>query len=539
MSQSTGFSQSISKRSFSALPLRAACLWLPLLSSAALFAQSTPAPPTSTPPGKSDAQHTAEIERRLNEVTNALDQTQQTLEQSLREIQRLRAELAALRAQATSGSATPAAAIEATTTPSATPSAVSTSAAPQDDIKVLQEQQEIQQAEIQQHEQSKVETVSKYPLRISGLFLFNAFSNAGVVDNTDLPTLALTRFPGASHGSAGANLRQTILALHVTGPKIGGAQSSAEMSVDFFGGIVTNSSGYSYSAGSLRMRQSHTDLDWKKTTLQIGYTEPLIAALSPTSYASVAAPALSASGNLWTWSPQLRVEHRLSLSEHHQIGLEGGLIYPETPGYSSFQLDSPIEASRRPGYEGRISYRANADTPHPFVLGVGAYSGSQFYNSTTKIRAWAVTGDWQIPLLKWLNLTGEAYRGRAIGGLGGGAYKDVLMGTDPVTAANKTVGADTAGGWSQLKVRFAQTLEANAMFGLDNVFASNFREITLPSTASPLQSYARTSSVAGNLIFRPKTYLILSPEYRRIQSWRYSGSPNVANIFTISAGYQF
>jgi hypothetical protein len=43
----------------------------------------------------------------------------------------------------------------------------------------------------------------------------------------------------------------------------------------------------------------------------------------------------------------------------------------------------------------------------------------------------------------------------------------------------------------------------------------------------------------GNLIFRPKTYLILSPEYRRIWTWPIHGSASTADIFTLSAGYQF
>jgi hypothetical protein len=45
--------------------------------------------------------------------------------------------------------------------------------------------------------------------------------------------------------------------------------------------------------------------------------------------------------------------------------------------------------------------------------------------------------------------------------------------------------------------------------------------------------------VFGNVIFRPKTYLILSPEYRRIWTWPIYGTVNTADIFTLSAGYQF
>ena len=47
------------------------------------------------------------------------------------------------------------------------------------------------------------------------------------------------------------------------------------------------------------------------------------------------------------------------------------------------------------------------------------------------------------------------------------------------------------------------------------------------------------SYFGGPLLVNPKTYLILSPEYRRIRTWPYSGPANIANIFTITAGYEF
>ena len=369
------------------------------------------------------------------------------------------------------------------------------------------------QAEIKQHEQIKVETVSKYPLRVTGLVLFNAFANAGVVDDAKLPTLALPRNPSSSHGSVGATLSQTLLALEATGPRLGSARSSAEVSIDFFGGASSNVYGYNSTAGLVRMRQSQMSLDWDKTTVQASFMEPLISPLSPTSYATVAQPALAGSGNLWTWSPQLRVEQRVPISDRQRIAFEAGLIDPPSPGYTSIQLDSPVEASRRPGYEGRVSYHVDGTgaITSPFVFGVGVYSSRQFYNSTTRVHSWAVTGDWQVPLSKWFELTGEIYRGRALGGLGGGAYKDTLTGTDVITGLTRMIGVDAVGGWSQLKVRLNSTFETNAMFGLDNALSRNFDGLILSSSSYPLQLYARSTTVVGNVIFRPKTYLILSP----------------------------
>jgi len=462
------------------------------------------------------------------------------LEKSTAEIQRLHAEIDALRAQRATGAAT--AEVTARSLPAKVDHPIANDSAPPKDLASLSEQVDALQAEIKQHDQIKVETASKYSLRVSGLVLFNAFSNAGVVDNIELPMFALPRTPGASHGSVGASMRQTVLGLEGVGPRLWSARSSADISIDFFGGVTLNQFGYSASPGLVRIRQTSLTLDWDKTTVQAGITTPLISPLSPTSYATVAQPALTGSGNLWTWSPQVRVEQRIPVSDQHSFALEAGLIYPKSPNYTSTQLDSPIEASRRPGIEGRVSYHAHdpaIGNTRPFVLGVGAYSANEFYNSVTRIRAWAVTGDWQIPITKWFDLSGEIYRGKAIGALGGGAYKDVLTGTDTLTGLTRTTGVDSVGGWSQLKLRFSPTVEANAMFGMDDALARNFDGLILTTAANPFELYARNQSVAGNVIFRPKTYLILSPEYRRILTWRYTGSANIANIFSLTAGYQF
>jgi hypothetical protein len=517
-----------------------ACLCWHILSSATLRGQVSAPQPHSDSLSVAQAQRVTDIENRLDAVTDALAQAQDALQKSMLEIETLRGQLAAVRGQtatvANDSHESPVLKVSS----DSSPAAGNPARPPQDDLEALREEQEAMQAEIAQHEQIKVESASKYPLRLTGLVLFNAFSNAGVVDNVYLPTLALPRVPGHSHGSAGANMEQTLVGLEATGPKFAGARSFADISMDFFGGTTTNAYGYSAPTAQVRLRQAQVSLDWNKTTVQAAYTVPLISPLSPTSYATVAEPAFAASGNLWTWSPQVRVEQRVDLSDERSLALEAGLIDAESPGYTSIQLESPVEASRRPGYEGRISYHDRA-TPsaHPFVLGIGGYSAEQYYSSSSQIHAWAATADWQIPILKWFEVTGEAYRGRAIGGLGGGLYKDIVEVTNPATGLPQINGVETVGGWSQLKVRFSPTLETNAAFGLDDALSGNFYGIIPAPGTSPTQQYARNSSVMANIIFRPKTYLIFSPEYRHLLTWPYAGSANVANVFTLSAGYQF
>src|ERR1019366_6706142 len=148
----------------------------------------------------------AAIERRLDQVTAALSHTQQALEESLAEVRKLHAELNELQPHP-DHAAEPSEIGNATTSTSNVAGGTSSSS---DDLAAIREQQETLQAEIKQHDQIKVETVSKYSVRVDGLVLFNAFSNAGVVDDAGLPSIALPRNPGSSHGSAGVLMRQSI-----------------------------------------------------------------------------------------------------------------------------------------------------------------------------------------------------------------------------------------------------------------------------------------------------------------------------------------
>jgi hypothetical protein len=375
---------------------------------------------------------------------------------------------------------------------------------------------------------------------VTGLLLFNSFINRGSVDNIDLPEAALSNQNNTtSNGSAGATFRQTILGLQGYGPRIGGARTSANVDLDFFAGLAYSS--YATSAGTVRMRTASITLDWTYDSIQAGLVAPLISPLSPSSYAMVAEPALAGAGNLWTWAPQLRYAHQIPLQSGRRLQLEFGLWDPPTAGYSTnelFRIPSPSEASKQPGYESRVSYGTFAGE-HPFQIGLSGYYSRQSYSGNQSVDSWAATTDWRFPIGSRLEISGEGYRGKALGGLGGGVYKDALFGVYSATGLNAYRGLNAIGGWTQLKARFTQSLEANASIGLDNGYASDFHEFIFPPTVTSTQLRARNKMVFGNIIFRPKTYLIVSPEYRRIWTWPIYGTVNTADIFTLSIGYQF
>jgi hypothetical protein len=506
-------------RYFAAKLLARLLLGLTLVS---LHAQTAPQPSTSA-----DAR-AGQLEQRLETISSALVDARQRLDQSLQQIQQLQQELAAIKQQLPAVQNVPS---ESSSNVADPLTALKKS------VTDIQERQETLEAQVKLHDQTKVESDSKYPVRLTGLILFNAFSNRGNVDNIDLPAIAVPQPAGGSSGSLGAGLRQSILGIEASGPRIAGARTSANVSMDFFAGLAY--ANFGTSAGIARMRTASVDLDWSRDSVQAGLVSPLISPLSPSSYATVAEPGMAWAGNLWTWAPQLRYAHQFVQEDKH-VQLEFGLWDPPSSGYNTSDVlrsPSPGEASRQPAYETRVSY-GTSSADRGLQLGLGGYYSRQHYPNNSN-DAWAVTTDWRLPLSPRFELSGEGYRGRSLGGLGGGVYKDVLYGTYPVTGEAAAVGLNAIGGWTQFKSRFTRSLETNAAIGQDNGYASDFHSIVLPSTATALQLRARNRMVVANLIYRPKTYLIFSPEYRRIWTWPIYGQGSTADIFTLSMGYQF
>lgn len=496
-------------------------------------------------PGSTD-QRAAQLKQRVETISASLAETQKQIEQSQRQMMQLQKEFLQLRQQMSAAS--PESSLPLSASSSVSSVALSCSAfATAPDVSAasaIEERQQTIEAALKLHDQTKVESTSKYPIRLTGLILFNGYSNIGVPDNTDMPAFAIRETPSSGNGNLGAGLRQTILGIEGNGPSIAGARTSANISVDFFSNVSYTS--YGTSAGVVRMRAGSIDLDWANDSVQAGLVTPLISPLSPTSFATVAEPSMAGAGNLWTWAPQVRYTHRIGLRNGRRLQAEFGLWDSPSAGYNAnqfFRTSSPGEFAKKPAYETRFSYSAAGD--HGLQIGVGgyysrqAYPGYQGYLGTETLDSWASTADWQIPLGRHFELSGEGYRGRAIGGLGGGVYKDVVTGTNPRTGANDLHGLNAIGGWTQWKTRFTPSLETNFSIGQDNGFARDFHAVVLSPTGSATQLRARNKMVVGNLIFRPKTYLILSPEYRRIWSWPITGAGSTLDVVTLSVGYQF
>jgi hypothetical protein len=175
---------------------------------------------------------------------------------------------------------------------------------------------------------------------------------------------------------------------------------------------------------------------------------------------------------------------------------------------------------------------------HPLTFGVAGYYGRQNWSWGRDVDAWAGMTDWQIPILRRLALSGEFYRGRGAGGLGAGIGRAVLFGGDPYDSTTSIRGLDSAGGWSQLKFQLTPKLELNGVFAEDDAFAGDVRGFAVDANNfSPI--LGRNRGALGNLVYRPRSDLLLSAEFRRLHTFPIYDSASVTNQINLSMGILF
>ncbi|MBV8674477.1 MAG: hypothetical protein JOZ33_13670 [Acidobacteriaceae bacterium] len=447
-----------------------------------------------------------------------LAEMRQELKQSRQEVEELKKEVGELREELAAGSAGGAENLK-------------------EAVDQLRDDQQVIQSQVKTLDQVKVESESKYPLRLTGMVLFNSFVVDGAVDNPILPLIALPRTPVWVHHSLGATLEQTQLGLSATGPKLWNARTSADIATDFFSSSYTTIP--PPTGMNLRLRTASVYLDWKKNQVSAGQQTPLITPLSPTSFATVGVPALAWAGNLWTWLPQATFIQRAMIRDSSHAVFGFGLLDPEAGDVTGEQAYGVNRRNLQPGYEGRIAYEWG-DPSRPYELGGSGYYTRQLYYGSGTIQNqaldfWAGTADWRVPIPRVGELSGEFYRGRGLGDLGGGAFKNVVV----EYGSNYASGLNATGGWAQWKSRLSPSLEVNAYFGMDNAQASQVRNQVPAANATPYSYLVKNQSTAANIIFRPKTYLVFSGEYRYLKSWYTYGPANEAQNLDLTMGYLF
>lgn len=402
----------------------------------------------------------------------------------------------------------------------------------------LEEEYQLLSGKIDDQYQTKVESASKYRVRLSGIVLLNLFSNRGTVDNIDFPSLAYENRAGSSGGSFGGTLRQSQVGLEVFGPHLFGARTRGDVQMDFGGGFSESPNGVT--SGLFRLRTGTMRMDWEKTSIVAGQDGLFFSPNSPTSFSSLAVPALSYAGNLWSWVPQLRIEHRVSVGEDSGFLFQGGILDPlsgQPPTNSYYRQPQAGELSRQPAYASRVAW-----TQHffgqPLEVGAGGYYSRQDYGFGRTVDAWSGMADLDMPLPHHFELSGKFYRGRGVGGLAGGIGRSVLFSDNPYLPATQVQALNSIGGWAQLKYRATSTLEFNGAFGQDNPYAADVRAFPF-SQAYGDPTLVRNQGSFINAIYRPRSDLLLSAEYQYIRTFTIDNSAYSASHISLSMGVLF
>jgi hypothetical protein len=355
----------------------------------------------------------------------------------------------------------------------------------------------------------------------SATVLMNGFYTSDKTNNSDLPQFAVRQDASDSFPSegVGGTLRQTRVQARAFAAGVLGGEFTALVDVDFFGGQQPSNGGRTFPL--LRIRRAWARMNWDRFRVMAGQEAPPIAELNPSSLASIGLSSLSSSGNLWLWIPQLRLTGDLNGGEGARLYLEGAVLAPT--GYTAQGpfLTQPdrAEQSRRPYLQSRLGVRWG-QSGAPGELSVGGHLGwiSTTGDSLLDSRAAAVM--LQLPLGRVFELRGEAFTGKAIAGLGGGAIGQNL--------GRNGVPVRTKGGWAQLLIKPTPEWELGGSYGIDDPKDTDLDTATMR---------LKNETVEGHIHWRPAP-LILGLEYRHITT-TYAPGEATAGHLNLALGAEF
>ncbi len=382
----------------------------------------------------------------------------------------------------------------------------------------LQRAVEQLEGQVQTHEQAKVGSRLGNYVQLSGMVLFNAFGTDARVNNADVPQYVESPqdSTGMPNNSLGAAVRQTRIGLTVSGVRAIGAQLSADLQADFYGGSIGGSLN-----PVLHIRTAVARLDWPHIGLMVGQDKPLVSPQIPVSYAATGIPEFAESGNLWAWIPQARLT--LETGRSFRVGIQGAALAPQVwkdyDQLGATYLDTATTAmkSGRPFVEGRF-YLDWGDGDLESQIGAGIHRGWYATAGDSMLVSAAYTVDGRVALGEHVLILGEGFfNGQALAGLGGGGVgQNWGKGGVPLR---------TQGGWGQLNIRPTFAWEIGGGYGTD---APNTDD--LDPAANPR---GKNVVMEGHVHWKPGGGLLFGAAYRRIETTYPAGTlaANHVNVF--------
>lgn len=437
-------------------------------------------------PGMLAAQTAAPDLQQIMQRLDRLEKQNAALEE---EVHQLRQDLSAARAPA----------------PSTAPASTSAPA--------LDEKVAVDENRLDEMAQSKVEASQHFPIRVTGMALFNGFLNSRGSGGQEYPLYA---WPG-SQASGGGSFYQTTLGLEYSGPQTFlGGKVYGSVYMDFAGG-----SGSPLDLG-FRLRTGEIRIDWADRSIMAGLESPIFAPRSPASLAQVEFPALAAAGNLWLWVPQVRFEQRIHFTGQTGVRAQVGVV--QTSEVQPYQPGGASPEPARPGIEGRFEFyhRFSRD-----VDGRRIEIAPGFHTSVTHVAGSSVSSnlfslDWFANPLSKLEFTGAFFSGQNVAPVGGLEGFTILPSGLVIPVRSK-------GGWAQVTVPATSRLAFHFFSGLEN------------GRTADLESYAigRNWVYGANLFYRLAPNVLLGPEVSQARTTYIDSKVRLNNHYDLALAYLF
>ncbi len=372
----------------------------------------------------------------------------------------------------------------------------------------VEERLQVQESRTAEQAQAKVEASQRFPIRLTGMALFNGFLNSKGSGGNEYPTVAV---PG-DLGSGGATLRQTVIGLDYNGPRtVWGGTVSGSLRLDLFGGNGQALNQY------VRLRTGTVRLEWKDRGFLAGVDKPIISPREPDSLAQVATSPLSGAGNLWMWVPQVRFEQDFHFGHDAGIRAQVGVIQTHETAASSYGPFGQVTGSTayyepaRPGLETRLEFFGGSDRRIELAPGL---HHSVSHVAGVSVASHVYSADWYARPWRPLEFTGAFFSGRNVTPLGAGAIRQGVI----LVAPGRAFAVHSLGGWGQLTYRPIPRLWFNLFSG-----QQDDRNLGLPPGA-----IGKNLVVGANLFYRLAPNVLASLETSQIRT-NYIGAGTVLN----------
>lgn len=437
------------------------------------------------------------VDEQLHEMRQAIQDLQQqvkTLREQLRETQgalaRTEPTPAANHAKASmpSGPTSPPQSASSATAPRTAPASPQTEETPTQQAQAVKKIPMLE-SEIADLAQVKVESNSRFPVKIFGSIVMDASFNSAGVNWLDNPTLPASTPSGAvAPSSFSMSVRQSRLGAIVNGPTLGGWKTSGLVMVDFFAGSTA------FVPDTVmpvpRLLYGYARLERGQTVIEIGQDQMILAPENPTSIAALAFPEFYLAGNLYSRAVQARIQQTLGAGKNGEFVATAGVVDTDSSDANTIAELSPPGSSNepphRPAAQARLAWKWHASDSQRFEIGASGHRGSERF-PTGSMPSWAGALDFNAQDGRF-GIAGEWYAGRNLAAFGGAIGQF----------------AKSTGGWGEVCLKANERLSFNSGYGTDHLF--DLRAFPAP--------FHRNSGVFFNTIYQFTPELEGSVEYR-------------------------